>query len=439
MVFNKPSVSFIKKIDTKGQWWCDYAVMFEVKNGRNTIREIRSPEDEDYDRFVQLQINGKPVVQSKQPVCSTCSSLLATGYGIENIDCPEFASARECMNSGFVSLTDSFEKIKPLLGLLSDGYYALADTLCFPSDGEGHFFYEIPDEPKYYDAACDGYYRSYDYSIFDSFPLFLYPTQSSLLISNERVEYYAQIMKQEKEPPRALAYHFTGFMSLLLDGHHKACAAASLGKALRCLTIIPADGCTFDPEKIKVGTTYKQANPEMKTIGFSGLETDAEGLKYLDVFGKLHEDENVPPIERYSLTKNRFHYGPVLYPTIRDFAALLNEKDNRAAAFPDLDLDTLLKLTDEETEDTDRYLEAVIHYLSATDQDKAYKLAGAIVRKGNGYMRRLRIRASLLFLLGCRSDETEQLFADYYNEHVDKEHDENWEIANSYWTENKDK
>ena len=68
------------------------------------------------------------------------------------------------MNSEFVSIWDSAEKIKPLLGLLGDGYYALADVICFPSDGDGHFFYEVPNELKYYDAACYGYYCNWDFS-----------------------------------------------------------------------------------------------------------------------------------------------------------------------------------------------------------------------------------------------------------------------------------
>ena len=439
MFWNKTKVNFIKELDTTGKWWCDSAVMFTVKNGRNVIREVIGPDEKDYNHLVYLQVGDKPLIQSDQPSCPTCKSLLATGYGIENIDCPELVAAREAMNSEFVSLMDSAEKIKPLLGLLSDGYYVLADVICFPSDGDGHFFYEVPDEPKYYEAACDGYYSSFDYSIYDHFPLFLYPSQSSLLISNKRVEYYAQILKTENNPPRALAYHFTGFMNLLLDGHHKACAAASLGKAIRCLTIIPMDGCLFVPGKFKAGENGKPDNPLIKSIHFAGLEViPEEEMYYRDVFADRWKRSDIYPIRKYSLTENRIHYGPDLYPTIRDFAQLMNTEVNGNDMFPDMSLEALLRLTDENTDDVDRFLEAALHYLTATDQDKAYKLASAIVKKGKGHKRGLRLMASFQYLLNCKSDETEQLFADFYVNHNASEHDEYMEIVNSYWRDGND-
>ena len=144
MFWSKPEVKIIKEIDTAEQWWCSSAVLFSVKNGKNTIRNRFGPLDKDYEYYAQLQLNGKPLAQGKYPECPTCKAMLATGYGIENIDCPELEAARTCMNSGFVSITDSAEKIKPLLGLLRDGYYVLADTICFPSDGDGEAEHPCP-------------------------------------------------------------------------------------------------------------------------------------------------------------------------------------------------------------------------------------------------------------------------------------------------------
>ena len=106
--------------------------------------------------------------------------------------------------------------------------------------------------------------------------------------------------------------------------------------------------------------------------------------------------------------------------------------------FPDMSLEALLRLTDEDTDDVDRFLEAALHYLTATDQDKAYKLASAIVKKGVGFKRALRLKASFLYLLNCKSDETEQLFADFYVNHNASEHDEYMEIVNSYWRDGND-
>ena len=432
MFWNKTEVKIIKEIDTADSWWCGSAVLFSVKNGKNTIGETGGPFNKDYEYFSHLQLNGKPLVQGQYPECSTCKGMLATGYGIENIDCPELEAARTCMNSGFVSIMDSAEKIKPLLGLLRDGYYALADVICFPSDGEGRFFYEVPNELKYYDAACYGYYCNWDYSCVDHFPMFLYPTQSASLINNERVEYYAQIMKTQDEPPRALAYHMYGFMNALLDGHHKACAAASLGKCVKCLTIIPCDGSRFDRNTLTKGVNLKQSNPVIEKLMFAGLETEApKGIRYLDVY----KDPDIKPdlsFQKYDLTDGRLHYGKALYPTIR-YLAILNNAKSIEGLLPDFDPEVISGLVAEDTEEADRYLEAILNWLSTTDPEAAYKLAVSIVKKGPGFMRHDRLRSAFLYLLNVRNEETEQLFVDYYVAHDGKEHDDIFDIVNSYW------
>lgn len=434
MFCDSTKIKILKEIDTADQWWCSSAVMFSVKNGKNIIGERSSKQNEDYEYFSQMELNGKPLVQGKYPVCSTCKGMLATGYGIENIDCPELVAVRECMNSKFISIMDSAEKIKPLLGLLSDGYYALADTICFPSDGNGHFFYEISNELMFYDAACYGYYCSQDLSCVEHFPLFLYPTQSASMINSERVDYYAELMRSDKNPPRALAYHLYGFMNALLDGHHKACAAASVGKYVRCLTIIPCDGSQLELETADRKVRYSQSNPKIKTLVFAGLKTDVDGLHYLNVYKKETVSLTVP-YQKYPLTNIRVRYGPDTYPTVRDIAALLCANNKVKGVLPSFDTDIISGMISRDTDDMDRYLEAILHFVAYVDQKKAYKISSTIVKKGDGYMRHRRVRAALKFLLNYRDDETEQLFTDFYLDH--KENDEIMDIVNSYWKNNK--
>ena len=52
MFLNKPEVKIIKEIDTSEHWWCSSAVLFSVKNGKNTISEISGPEDKDYEYVI---------------------------------------------------------------------------------------------------------------------------------------------------------------------------------------------------------------------------------------------------------------------------------------------------------------------------------------------------------------------------------------------------
>ena len=432
MLYKNTSVNILREISTGGNWWCSSAVMFSIRTGKNTICEKYVQVNEDYEYGSQLLINGKPIVQARMPECPTCKGMLAAGYGIENIDCPELEAARECMNSGFISITDSAEKLKPLLGLLEDGYYVLADTVCLPSDGDGRFFYDVTDDFRLYDAVCDDYYCDWQFYCIRHFPLFHYPTQSSSLINNERVEYYAQMMKTEEEPPRALAYLYKGFMNLLLDGHHKACAAASIGRYVKCLTIIPADGCVFAPDQNIRGTDLRKTNPLLKEIMFAGLETEAEpGMCYLDIYEKIFNQKKGALFKSHDFIMAKIHYGPETYPTIRDIMTLQNGKGNVKDRLPEVQDSVIAAWINDDSDEADGYLEAALHYLAVTDHEKAYKLAGDILRKGDGRMRKRRVRSALLFLLDNRSEETEQLMADFYVAH--EEQDENRELVNSYW------
>jgi len=64
MLFNKPAVNILREIDTSGIWWCSSAVMFSVRNGKNSIREINGPGNENYEYDSQFLINGKPIAQA---------------------------------------------------------------------------------------------------------------------------------------------------------------------------------------------------------------------------------------------------------------------------------------------------------------------------------------------------------------------------------------
>ena len=170
----------------------------------------------------------------------------------------------------------------------------------------------------------------------------------------------------------------------------------------------------------------------IEKLMFAGLETEApKGIRYLDVY----KDPVIKPdlsFQKYELTDNSIHYGKALYPTIRDLAILNNAKSIEGL-LPDFDPDVISGLVAEDTEEADRYLEAILNWLSTTDPDAAYKLAVSIVRKGPGSMRHDRLRSAFLFLLNVRNDETEQLFVDYYVDHDGKEHDDIFDIVNSYW------
>lgn len=91
-----------KTIDVKNYPWCNEAILIRVNGGRSALTTVSSDVDyDDYDVRSVFMLNGKPLIQGKYPVCPTCSSLLARGYGIDNIDCPEIKSIRDRINSEY--------------------------------------------------------------------------------------------------------------------------------------------------------------------------------------------------------------------------------------------------------------------------------------------------------------------------------------------------
>ena len=179
----------------------------------------------------QIKLNDVPLLQAKIPNCPTCSSLLATGYGIENTNCEELLAIQESINSNYISLEKSIRDIEPLLTLFETGFYLIADAICYPTDGDKNFFWNIPNK-----LEKENYFE-YIYGQ----PVYLYPTQTTDSYDKNRVEYYIdKFIELDDSSPRTIVYNFTDYINFVIDGHHKACASALLGEPLRCILIIPA-------------------------------------------------------------------------------------------------------------------------------------------------------------------------------------------------------
>ena len=179
----------------------------------------------------QIKLNDIPLLQAKIPNCPTCCSLLATGYGIENTNCKELLAIQESINSNYISLEKSIRDIEPLLTLFETGFYLIADAICYPTDGDKNFFWNVPNKLE------NENYFEYIYGQ----PVYLYPTQTTDSYDKNRVEYYIDKFRElDDSSPRTIVYNFTDYINFVIDGHHKACASALLGEPLRCILIIPA-------------------------------------------------------------------------------------------------------------------------------------------------------------------------------------------------------
>ena len=143
-----------------------------------------------------------------------------------------------------MNLDTSIASMAPLLGLLSSGLYVIAEGDSFPADGNGNFFWDVPDAFSNVEATGPAWYNDpdFEFTYSEGAPVFLYPSQPRTRLNQERVDYYTQRFDTTDTFPRAIAFSCAEGISVLLDGHHKACAAARLGRQLPCITIFPFGG-----------------------------------------------------------------------------------------------------------------------------------------------------------------------------------------------------
>lgn len=407
-----PEINILKQIDVTKYEWCDSAVLIEVIDGKAALKKATSSRDKDYTNRSQLLLNGKPIMQGCYPECPTCSAMLARGYGIEKTDTPELLNIREKINADFVDFETAVENIKSVLGLLEDGYYVIADASLYPTYGENHFFANVPDKMSYIDCACYDYYNSDFYTATESFPAFIYPTQSNACLNKERAKHYLEKIDKENAP-RAIAYYDYGFLCALLDGHHKAYAAAMKGVKLRTLLIIPTT-CYISKEplgkcdRICFADIILPLDDTLRQRPFKPLSKEKIAFK---------EYHNIP------ISEDRLYLG--CYPTVQELSYFL------AADLDGVNITETLILEWLTSNDAEDYikLKYALAYNAKKDIDKALMIAKTIL--SYEYVKEEEKQFVLQFLIRHKSDKAEQLIVDYIIENNPT--DPFWELANSYW------
>ena len=408
-------LEIIKEIDTKEKRWCDSAVLIEISGGRGALTTIN--EKIDYNNLYAnriLLLNNKPIIQNETAYCGTCAGLLARGCGIEKTDTPELAEIRNRINAPFVDLYTSIKNIKPVLGLLDDGYYLIADAILYPTDGNDRFFMNVPDNETIYDATS-GYYFSDDcFSGTDGFPAYIYPTQSNACFDIERAKYYLDTVDKENTP-RAIAYYYDGFMCALLDGHHKAYAAALKGVMLKTLLIVPVTG--YSTSKVS-----KKFIPE--NIMFSDIVVPMnDRLKY----------KPFKPFIKKKLLFENYKNSPVTeddlsiecYPSIDEIAVFLADGLDKIQFTDEL----IYEWVSSDNMKHKSHLKYALMYFAKTDIQKAIMIAKMILESDNfaHYLKETAMR----FIVRHKSDESEQIAIDYIIDH--EPNDPIYKIADGYW------
>lgn len=411
------NIDIIKEIDAKEYSWCDSAVLTEISGGRGVLTkdtEIINYLNDTYFRSV-LMLNGKPLMQGEFPYCGTCAGLLARGCGIEKTNTPELVEIRDKINAPFTDMDSAIENIKPILGLLDDGYYVIADALLYPTDGENHYFANVSDKKHQTKATADYYISDIFRRLIDAFPAFIYPTQSNECFDAGRAKQYYDVI-DKKDAPRAIAYYHRGFMCALLDGHHKAYAAAMKGVPLRTLLIIPVTGYGYS----------SACNSVTDTAFFADIRIPLDDKVKQRPFKPSLKDK--PEFEEYSnnpVSENGLTME--FYPNLDE---LTNVPTEEFACFEFTD-DLLKKWIDSGSDDDVHRVKRALGVLSKTDMDKAMEMTERIMRSewNNWYLTEL----ALMFLVRHKSEKSEKLVIDYLIDHEQNFYDPLYKLLDRYW------
>jgi len=339
----------------------------------------------DWEAPSKIKLNDVPLIQAKIPDCSTCSSLLATGYGIEN-------------------------------------------AICYPTDGE-NFFWNVPNNLKEFLSAGPVYLGEGTY-VFDQ-PVYLYPTQTTDSYNKNRVDYYIEKFKNSTyNKPRAIVYNFEEFINFIIDGHHKACASTLLKEPVSCILIIPG----------KIYEDYYKNT----YLNFSRILIDYKNIpkEYTRYIKKEKFSPSQEKIEiKDGIVNNRewekeYINSAKHYLSIIDYANVIDIMQDNEIEVNDIFIKNCLENFDK---DSQVKMKELLYLLKFTDIKKAQEIALKYAKKTlreEEIDKELKQLVYRILLSDKNNEEVENIFIDYIVYHSDNKEDPILNIINSYWEEN---
>ena len=433
MLFNKKeknlSVEIIDiKLDTSNVPSIKEARLVHI-NGKTKLVKDMGKYDDNYTSPYQIKLNDVPIVQAKIPECSTCCSVLATGYGIENANCKELLDIQEKVNSNYVSLEKSIENIEPLLTLLETGFYLVADAICYPTDGDKNFFWNVPNEEI--ETLATGPAAIYDdedsyFNYIYGEPVYLYPTQTTDSYDENRVNYYTSKFKELADSsPRAIVYYLDNFMNFVIDGHHKACASALLGEPLRCLLIIPGV-IGLCPKEIIFFTSSISINKKDIPYNYSSfVKAEIPSLSSKEIIIK-------DGIVNKRKWEKKYLDSAKKYLTQKEYSRMVDILINNKIEVTDDLIEECLINFDIKNQ---KKMEKIIYKLKLLDIEKAQDIALKYAKNSLRYEINKNLREFIYKILVSIKDnnEVEQIFVDYYTYYSENKEDPLLEIISTYW------
>lgn len=333
------SVRILKEWEKQDDAFYTPGVLVRVERGRGVLREVYG--EAGNAACWSVLMGDMPLVQFQgdEYYCPTCEKIIRSGYGLSQ----EFHMEMPGLNrsSREMPLRQAVEGIFPLLGLLRSGYYVVLDTRLHPTDGNGSFFWD-----KLSSSAAVGsclYYHG-DGEWGRLRPYFTIATEPREKCRKERVEYY-----RRHGDCRAVAYYLDGYLTALLDGHHKTFAAALENRDVNALVIVPG-------HMFYSGMTDRPGYEPMYRMGDMAFSCKDMGLDVRDAKQLKNQLTGINLMDRIDSAamqsvRERFQEGGCLAPLPYDTEGLAGNYPTagaqadieRAGGLDDVRLDTLLK------------------------------------------------------------------------------------------------
>jgi hypothetical protein len=228
-------IQVVASIPANNLSWNREAILVWVPKAKGSLKVIYGSTSDGYLKSFLL-LNDIPLVKwhDNEHNCPTCEKYLTAGYGIDKIDGSVIENIKSSSNKTEIVAKKDITPIKHLLELLDEGLYLVSFIPHYPTNGEGDFFWNMSNDMKIYRGLSDSWFSN-------GTPAFLLPTQPTNKYDEGRVEFYREQIRQGVQLG-GIVYYFGGYLSAILDGHHRATASFAEGVPLNCLTICKVDG-----------------------------------------------------------------------------------------------------------------------------------------------------------------------------------------------------
>jgi len=264
----------------------------------------------------------------------------------------------------------------------------------------------------------------YKYHSSRGIPKFLLPSQRIDCLNIECVNEYREQIRNGKVMT-GLAYYYDGFMSTLIDGHHRATAAYMENKPVECLTILKVSGYGTDKHKpihfYVGGMSYESNLFKNKKDIYKNLKKNHPSNKAdltADEIQAIIEECEKAECEREDL------YGIFGRSNYPDYLAIAF--GNMAG---DISEERISELIINRDEDSEFELEMILKKLKLVEPLKAFDLSRKIVKDPNW---RILWEDVFGYLATIDSVEVEDFFIQYELEHEYDPHDKCRKIADEY-------